>query len=126
MRVEELNENDDPGKLFRAWLHEGLLKNKFETNSVNARIHRVEEGLLLVSPGIFKDFDRENWQKAQKRFQKLKLHRKTAQGTNIYTYQVTGKRSRSRIKGFLIEEPESIFEGITFPAPNPFLKWVEQ
>jgi len=124
--VEELSDDEDPGKLFRAWLHGGLLKNKFETNSVNARIHRVEEGLLLVSPGIFKDFDRENWQKAQKRFQKLKLHRKTTQGTNIYTYQVTGKRSRSRIKGFLIEEPEKVFEGVTFPLPNPYLKLAEQ
>lgn len=124
--VEELSGDEDPGKLFRAWLHDGLLKDKFETNSVNARIHRVEEGLLLVSPGIFKDFDRENWQKAQKRFQKLKLHRKTTQGTNIYTYQVTGKRSRSRIKGFLIEEPEKVFEGVAFPSPNPFLKLAEQ
>jgi len=124
--AEELSDNEDPGKLFHTWLHDGLLKNKFETNSVNARIHRVEEGLLLVSPGIFKDFDRENWQKAQKRFQKLKLHRKTTQGTNIYTYQVTGKRSRSRIKGFLIEEPKKTFEGVAFPLPNPFLKLAEQ
>jgi len=124
--IGELSDDEDPGKLFRAWLHSGLLKNKFETNSVNARIHRVDEGLLLVSPGIFKDFDRENWQKAQKRFQKLKLHRKTTEGTNIYTYQVTGKRSRSRIKGFLIEAPETVFEGVTFPAPNPYLKLAEQ
>jgi len=123
--VEELSDDEDPGKLLRNWLNDGLLKNKFETNSVNARIHRVEEGLLLVSPGIFKDFDRENWQKAQKRFQKLKLHRKTTQGTNIYTYQVTGKRSRSRIKGFLIEEPEKVFEGVVFPSPNPYLKLAE-
>ncbi len=124
--TEALDDDEDPGKLFRTWLHDGLLKNKFETNSVNARIHRVEEGLLLVSPGIFKDFDRENWQKSQKRFQKLKLHRKTTQGTNIYTYQVTGKRSRSRIKGFLVEAPEAVFEGVTFPPPNPYLKLVEQ
>ena len=122
--IEE-TEEEDPGKLFRTWLHDGLLENSFETNSVNARIHRVEEGLLLVSPGIFKDFDRENWQRVQRRFQKLKLHRKTTQGTNIYTYQVTGKRSRSRIKGFLIEEPGSLFEGVIFPPPNPHLKQVE-
>ena len=118
----EEERNKDPGKLFRTWLHDGLRQDRFETNSVNARIHRVEEGLLLVSPGIFKDFDRDNWQRVQKRFQKLKLHRKTTQGTNIYTYQVTGKRSRSRIKGFLIEEPESLFEGVIFPAPNSHLK----
>ncbi len=120
-----LEENEDPGKQFRAWIHDGLLKDKFETNSVNARIHRVQEGLLLISPGIFKDFDKDNWQQVQKRFQKLKLHRKTPQGTNIYTYQVTGKRNKSRIKGFLIESPETLFEGVALPSPNPHLALAE-
>ena len=120
------SEEDDPGKLFHTWLLDGLRKDKFETNSVNARIHRVEEGLLLISPGIFKDFDKEDWQRVQKRFQKLKLHRKTPQGTNIYTYQVTGKRNKSRIKGFLIEEPETVFSGISLPTPNPYLKLAEE
>ena len=80
---------------------------------------------MLVSPGIFKDLDKENWQHVQKRFQKLKLHRKTPQGTNIYTYQVTGKRNKSRIKGFLIEEPDAVFEGISLPSPNPHLALAE-
>lgn len=91
-------------------------RKRFETNAVNARIHSVAEGVLLVSPGIFKDFDKENWQRVQKRFQKLKHHRKTAEGTNIYTYQVVGKRNKSRIKGFLIETPCKILDGITFPS----------
>ncbi|MEW7996242.1 MAG: DNA-binding domain-containing protein [gamma proteobacterium symbiont of Ctena orbiculata] len=123
---ELIEDKDDPGQLFQAWLQDGLRKDKFETNSVNARIHRVEEGLLLVSPGIFKDYDKEDWQRVQKRFQKLKLHRKTPQGTNIYTYQVTGKRNKSRIKGFLIEEPETVFSGISLPTPNPHLKLAEE
>ena len=117
--------DEDAGQTFRAWLHDGLLKDKFETNSVNARIHSVKEGLLLVSPGIFKDYDKTNWQHVQKRFQKLKLHRKTAQGTNIYTYQVTGKRNKSRIKGFLIEEPNTVFAGIKLPSPNPHLELLD-
>ncbi|MES9928260.1 MAG: MobH family relaxase [Candidatus Thiodiazotropha sp. 6PDIVS] len=115
-------DDEDAGQAFRAWLHDGLLKDKFETNSVNARIHSVAEGLLLVSPGIFKDYDKANWQHVQKRFQKLKLHRKTAQGTNIYTYQVTGKRNKSRIKGFLIEEPGNTFPGVKLPSPNTHLE----
>lgn len=57
--IEPEEDDEDPGQSFRVWLHEGLLKDKFETNSANARIHRVEEGLLLVSPGIFKDYDKE-------------------------------------------------------------------
>ena len=112
---------NDPGQAFLDWLHAGLKQNRFETNSTSARIHCVAEGLLLVSPGIFKDFDRENWQRVQKRFQKLKIHRKTAQGTNIHTYQVTGKRSKSRINGILIEDPERRFEGVMLPECNPHL-----
>lgn len=124
--IDSEEDDEDTGQSFRVWLHEGLLRDKFETNSANARIHRVEEGLLLVSPGIFKDYDKEDWQRVQKRFQKLKLHRKTAQGTNIYTYQVTGKRNKSQIKGFLIEAPETVFEGVKLPAPNPHLQWVAE
>ncbi len=120
--TEVQDDSEDAGQAFRDWLLDGLLKDKFETNSVNARIHTVAEGLLLVSPGIFKDYDKTNWQHVQKRFQKLKLHRKTAQGTNIYTYQVTGKRNKSRIKGFLIEEPGNIFPGVKLPSPNPHLE----
>ncbi|MBI1194985.1 MAG: hypothetical protein GC138_03970 [Gammaproteobacteria bacterium] len=112
---------NDPGQAFLDWLHDGLKQNRFEINSTSARIHCVAEGLLLVSPGIFKDFDRVNWQRVQKRFQKLKIHRKTAQGTNIYTYQVTGRRSRSRINGILIDDPERLFEGVMLPEPNPHL-----
>ncbi len=111
----------DPGQAFLDWLHDGLKQNRFETNSTNARIHCVAEGLLLVSPGIFKDFDRENWQRVQKRLQKFKIHRETAQGTNIHAYQVVGKRSRSRINGILIEDPERLFEGVMLPEPNPHL-----
>ena len=54
---------EDAGQAFRTWLHDGLLKDKFDTNSVSARLHTIEEGLLLVSPEIFKDFDKENWQR---------------------------------------------------------------
>jgi hypothetical protein len=113
---------NDPGQAFLNWLHDGLKQNRFETNSTNARIHCVVEGLLLISPGIFKDFDRENWQRVQKRFQKLKIHRKTVQGTNIHAYQVVGKRSKSHINGILIEEPERLFQDVMLPEPNPHLK----
>ena len=117
----DIETGNDPGQTFLDWLHDGLKQNRFEINATSARLHCVEEGLLLVSPGIFKDFDRENWQRVQKRFQKLKIHRKTAQGTNIHTYQVTGKRSKSRINGILIEDPERRFEGVMLPECNPHL-----
>ena len=84
------------------------------------------EGLLLISPRIFKDFDSNDWTQVQKRFQKLKLHRKTAQGTNIFTYAVKGERRQSRIKAMLIPEPERVFPGIELPPPNSHLSQLSE
>lgn len=119
-RKSEASEEDDPGRRFLHWLKEGLASGSLLINAVNARVHTVPEGLLLVSPGIFKDFDRENWTRVQKRFQKLKLHKRTPQATNIWSYQVKGDRKQSRINGLLITEPERVL-GLQLPPPNPHL-----
>lgn len=110
----------DPGRRFLAWIKEGLSSGRLPINTVNARIHTVSEGLMLVSPGIFKDYDRENWSRVQKRFLKQKLHQRTTLGTNVWTYQVKGARKQSRINGLLITEPESVL-GLRLPPPNVHL-----
>jgi hypothetical protein len=97
-------------------------------NQVDARVHRVAEGLLLVSPGLFKDFQAATgvrWEQAQKRFQRLKLHRKTPQGTNIHTYIVAGKRRTGRIKGFLVPDIDAVLPNLDAPSPNPYLRRAE-
>jgi len=113
-------DNDDPGRRFLIWIKEGLASGTLAINTVNARVHTVPEGLLLVSPGIFKDFDRENWSLTQKRFQKLKLHQRTPQATNIWSYQVKGDRKQSRINGILIPAPQQVL-GLQLPPPNHHL-----
>ena len=77
-----------------------------------------------MSPGLFKVYQSATgvrWEQAQKRFQRLKLHRKRPQGTNIHSYKVAGKRKTGRIKGFLIPDIEGVFPGLAFPSPNPYL-----
>lgn len=113
-------DGDDPGDRFLSWLKAGIASGRLAINAVNARVHVVPEGLLLVSPGIFKDFDRENWSQVQKRFQKLRLHQRTPQATNIWVYRVKGDRKQSRINGLLIAEPERSL-GLQLPPPNPHL-----
>lgn len=113
-------DDDDPGRRFLVWIKEGLASGTLAINTVHARIHTVPEGLLLVSPGIFKDFDRENWSLAQKRFQKLKLHQRTPQATNIWIYLVKGERKQSRINGILIPDPQQALS-LQLPPPNPHL-----
>ncbi len=111
-------EEEDPGRRFVTWLKEIIASGRVEINTVRARIHVLQEGLALVSPGIFRDFDAANWNKAQKRFQKLKLHLKRPDGTNIWTCRVAKDRKQSLIKVILIPEPEKAL-GVNLPPPNP-------
>ncbi|HED13336.1 MAG TPA: hypothetical protein ENI62_06730 [Gammaproteobacteria bacterium] len=115
------DEENDPGLTFLSWLRQGIASRSFEVNSVNAHIHIVPEGMLLVSPAIFKDFDRENWELVQKRFTKLRLHQRRPDGTNIHTYTVTSTHKKSRIRGYLLPDPKAVFPEGNFPEPNPYL-----
>ena len=106
------------GKEFLNWLRDGLHQRKFQVNDVNSKIHMTKEGLFLVSPAIFRHFDKEKWSYAQKRFTKLKLHEQNSNGTNIHEYLVTGPKKRSMIKGFLITDTANVFPGIELPSTN--------
>ncbi|MFZ0256552.1 MAG: MobH family relaxase, partial [Gammaproteobacteria bacterium] len=116
----------DAGHRFFRWLKDGLTAGHLPVNTVNARIHTVDEGVLLVSPGIFKDFNPTEWHSVQKRFQKLKLHRKTPEDTNVWTYAVNGKRKQSLIKGFVIPNPGESLGLQALPPPNPHLARPEE
>jgi hypothetical protein len=98
----------DLGQTFLAWLKQGLVSGELPMNTVNARVHRVREGLLQVSPGIFRDYAaaaKAPWANVQKRFQKFRLHRKTPEGFNIWTYTVVDERRTRELKGHLVGRP---------------------
>jgi hypothetical protein len=86
----------------------------------------TKQGLFLVSPAIFRQFDKEKWSYAQKRFTKLKLHEKNTNGTNIHEYLITGPKKRSMIKGFLITDTANVFPGIELPSINHKLSKIEK
>jgi hypothetical protein len=120
--ANHVQEETDAGQRFLAWLRMGLANGMLPVNTTRARAHCVNEGLLLVSPAIFKDFaivENISWNHVQKRFQKLKLHQKTPDGYNVWTYQVKGERRTNRIKGLLIKEPQRTLELLNkLPPPN--------
>jgi len=115
--TEELSKNIS-GDGFLKWLRDGLHTRGFKVNDVKSRIHIPPEGLLLVSPAIFKQFDQAKWSYAQTRFTKLKLHERNSNGTNIHEYIASGKKKRSMIKGFLITDTANVFPGIELPKTN--------
>jgi integrating conjugative element relaxase (TIGR03760 family) len=107
------------------WIIQGLTQGRLKINTVDARLHVTQEGLLLVSPGIFRDFaGMDGWLAAQKRLVKHKAHLRTPDRTNIWTYRVIGERKSSALlKGILIPDPAAQL-GLQLPEPNPHLALV--
>lgn len=126
------------GEHFMAWLKQGLLSHKLIINDAKALVHTVADTLYLVSPGLFQRYAQEHpqinprarqdkmqdWAWMQRRFEKLKFHRKQPSGLNIWSCTVTGPRKTRRLHGYLLEEPIQVFSDI--PANNPYLKLINQ
>ncbi|ROO31832.1 MobH family relaxase [Salinisphaera japonica] len=115
--VDGMDSSEDAGERFLAWLKQSIELESVPINTAQARIHVVPEGLALVSPRIFRDFDSANWSHAQKRFQKLRLHRKTPNDENIWTCRATGSRKQSLLKVILIPDAAGSL-GVNLPKPN--------
>lgn len=124
------------GNPFYCWLTQGLREGTITSNQPDARVHRTHEGVLLVSPALFRDYarnqgDESQWEHAQKRVLKLKLHTATAAKTNIHHYRVelpdgNYNGSTKVIKGLLIPVPgcDQLFPGVV-PPPNPVLHRID-
>ncbi|OPG72009.1 relaxase [Pseudomonas ogarae] len=125
--------SDNPGQAFLNWVKEGILTHKLVINDSKAKIHTVGGCVFLVTPGLFQryvqespgiakwvDQEIEEWRWVQKQFEKLKVHRKRCDGLNIWVCQVEGARKKAKLKGYILENAELLFD--TPPADNPFLK----
>ncbi len=120
------DKSSNAGEQFLSWLRDGLHERKFKVNDAFSKIHKTAEGIFLVSPSVFKEFDQANWSYVQKRFTKLRLHERNSNGTNIHEYLVTGKKKKSLVKGFLIRDTANVFPGIELPTTNYALSRVEK
>ncbi|MBW0238373.1 MobH family relaxase [Pseudomonas sp. D1HM] len=124
--------SDNPGQEFLNWVKESILSHKLIINDSKAKVHTVSGSVFLVTPGLFQryaqefpgisrgaDQEIEEWRCVQKQFEKLKVHRKRADGFNIWTCLIEGPRKTAKLKGYLLENPELIFESL--PPENPYL-----
>ncbi|PMY64890.1 MULTISPECIES: MobH family relaxase [Pseudomonas] len=123
------------GQVFLNWIKEGIQSHKLIINDSKAKVHIVGGTVFLVTPGIFQRFaqefpgifqesdqDIEEWRWVQRQFEKLKIHRKRSDGLNIWICQVEGPRKKAKLKGYLLEKPTLLFDTISVPPDNPFLK----
>ena len=122
----------DPGQVFLSWVREGIRSHKLIINDSKAKVHTVNGSAFLVTPGLFQRYaqefpdiapgaehEGEAWRWVQRQFEKLKAHRKRADGLNIWTCQVEGPRKKAKLQGYLLDQPGILFS--TLPADNPFL-----
>lgn len=122
--------NDDTGRQFFAWIEDGIHSKKLQVNNGKAPIHFVDEGILLISPIIFKLFCIENdslqesdFNKLQKRLARMNKHIKgKLTNKNILTY--TGKRAGGKevkLNGMLLPYSSMFEDAATRPETNKFL-----
>lgn len=111
---------DDPGLAFLAWLKESLAEERIKLNGTDG-VHVVPEGILVISPDVFQDFDVLNWKRVQKRLRKLRVTRKPGGSTSFFAYRREG--SDGIIRGTVLT-PEAVLGDGPCPAPNPKLTLV--
>ena len=126
--AETPRQKTELGQGFVDWLKEGIAARRIIINDTKALVHTVAGTAMLVTPGIFKRFVLEFpaleaqaktqelnvWQLVQRSFEKLKLHRKTAKSLNIWTCNVVGPRSTKKLRGYLLQDPLTVFNEVPF------------
>ncbi len=120
------------GQVFLNWVRDGIQSHKLIINDSKAKIHTVGGSVFLVTPGLFQryvrefpgasqrtDHESEEWRWVQKEFESLKLHKKRDNGLNIWSCKIEGPRKSSKLKGYLIEDTQIIFDEC--PSDNFYL-----
>lgn len=124
------------GEHFLTWLTHAIQSHRLVINDAKALVHTVADTVYLVSPGIFQRYSQEHlqvavlakeaqlsdWQWVQKQFEKLQVHRKHANGLNIWTCNVTGPRKSRKLHGYLLNDSCGLFT--EQPLNNPYLELV--
>lgn len=128
----------DGAQRFMLWMKEGVSAGTIRINEPGALVHGVPEGMLLVSPGIFREFAKQcqdeialfragvaasnagvgKW--VLRQVLRAGWHLQAEQGVNMLTYQVMrGGRAASNLSGVVIKNPERFVD--LAPGVNPAL-----
>jgi hypothetical protein len=122
-REDERNKEAPAAKIVE-WLRTGIAQGRIPYNEKDARVHAVPEGVLLVTPNIFKDFTDEcgggRWDTVQKLFFRRKDHVRTASGENIHQYVVETGLSQANLSGILLKDASLVFGKDGLKNPHDF------
>ena len=121
---------------FMGWIQEGLASGRLRFNESGALVHFVPEGMLLVSPRVFREFAKAHGEDGkgaaaaddasqpgkgiQRQVLRAAWHVQADKGVNILTYHVVrGGRRISQLSGVVIEKPARFVNPV--PPANPVL-----
>ena len=110
---------------FKEWLVSGLNHKSMQTNTSDAMVHILKEGLFLVSPAIFKEYGKQsgaNWQDAQREFQREKLQLKNENEENWFEVRIQGRKGYSTLKGWIVPPEKLQIAAKSLKEPNNHLK----
>ncbi len=129
MKIEDGIETDQVS-LFFEWLQAGIQKGNLKTNQAKARIHTVDEGVILITPGIFQDFaktkdNNSNWATIQQKVLKKNWHVRNDKGLNVVKYQVKGQKKQATVNAVLFQDVSRVFGGKEPPESNPHLTKID-
>lgn len=130
--VKQGSSRRELGESFLEWLRSCILENQIAFNNISGHLHVVEEGLLIISPNIFRRYIKQRsaegvgleFKAVQKGFETLGVHQRTPEGKNITRYRVVrnkGSESNTTISGMLIPDPLRTLGLERLPEINPVL-----
>jgi hypothetical protein len=102
------HESARPGEMFIEWLREGIKSGEIAVNVPGARVHVVEDGVLIVSPGAFKEFDAVHWQAVLDDLLAMEIH-VARDGSPMRCWNVRD-RDGAFVRGVLIANVSLLFD----------------
>jgi integrating conjugative element relaxase (TIGR03760 family) len=127
----------DAALRFMGWLQQGLANGGIAHNETGAMVHFAAEGMLLISPRIFRHFAERFGEKGdgtpsnlaedklgtgiQREVIKAGWHLLGPKKTNVHKYQVVRRNGKggSQLSVMIIREPQRFIEPV--PPANPHL-----
>ncbi|HFC8807468.1 conjugal transfer protein TraI [Neisseria gonorrhoeae] len=115
----------DRGMQFLRWLADGLGDGSIAVNRSGATVHFIEQGMLLVTPAVFRDYVGGVFNKSdteslgpltQKGFEALRLHARTKK-SSLHRVLTTNGSNRRLFYCYLI--PEHNIKHIIQPGSRP-------
>lgn len=106
---------------FMQWVQAGLQNGSLPYNESGAMVHFVQDGMLLVSPKIFREYaGNEDWIAVQRKFTKSGWSIKAKDGKFIWSYQVVSSKGATAIilNGVVVDPAPFISQP---PSVNPYL-----